>query len=89
MPHEGRRTKGTGMSDSEKVTALRDALIAGEESGDPLSFDNTAFLKRMRDKYVADEGHTELRAEIDKGLVSPESHQTIEDVIARGPKRYC
>jgi antitoxin ParD1/3/4 len=31
-----------------KVKALQDALIAGEESGPPMPFDNEAFLKRMR-----------------------------------------
>lgn len=31
-----------------KVNALRDALIAGEESGPLTSFDNEAFVKRMR-----------------------------------------
>lgn len=35
-----------------KVKALRDALIAGEQSGEPREFDNKAFLKRMRDKHV-------------------------------------
>ena len=34
-----------------KVKALRDALIAGEESGPPTPFDNTAFLTRMRAQY--------------------------------------
>lgn len=34
-----------------KVKALRDALIAGEESGPPEPFDNAAFLKRMRAKH--------------------------------------
>ena len=33
-----------------KVRALQDALIAGEESGPPVPFDNKAFLKRMRTK---------------------------------------
>lgn len=35
-----------------KVKALRDALIAGEQSGEPREFDNKTFLKRMRDKHV-------------------------------------
>lgn len=35
-----------------KVKALRDALIAGEQSGESKPFDNAAFLKRMREKYV-------------------------------------
>ncbi|MFT4184561.1 MAG: type II toxin-antitoxin system ParD family antitoxin [Rhizobium sp.] len=34
-----------------KVKALQDALIAGEESGQPVPFDNAAFLKRMRATY--------------------------------------
>lgn len=33
-----------------KVKALQAALIAGEESGSPVPFDNTAFLKRMRNR---------------------------------------
>jgi len=35
-----------------KVKALRDALIAGEESGAPVSFDNNAFVRRMRTKHA-------------------------------------
>ena len=35
-----------------KVKALQDALIAGEESGPPVPFDNKAFLQRMREKNV-------------------------------------
>ena len=35
-----------------KVKALQDALIAGEESGPPVPFDNKAFLQRMRAKHV-------------------------------------
>lgn len=34
-----------------KVTALQEALIAGEESGPPVPFDNAAFLQRMREKH--------------------------------------
>ena len=34
-----------------KVKALQNALIAGEESGEVASFDNVAFLKRMRTTY--------------------------------------
>ncbi|AGB70829.1 MULTISPECIES: type II toxin-antitoxin system ParD family antitoxin [Rhizobium] len=34
-----------------KVKALQSALIAGEESGEIASFDNAAFLKRMRATY--------------------------------------
>ncbi|MGD9738615.1 MAG: type II toxin-antitoxin system ParD family antitoxin [Bauldia sp.] len=34
-----------------RVSALREALIEGEESGPPAPFDNAAFLKRMRDKH--------------------------------------
>jgi antitoxin ParD1/3/4 len=35
-----------------KVKALRDALIAGEESGAPRPFDSDAFLKRMHAKHA-------------------------------------
>lgn len=35
-----------------KVKALRDALVAGEESGPPMPFDNKAFLKRMRTRHA-------------------------------------
>ncbi len=35
-----------------KVKALRDALIAGEDSGPPAPFDNKAFLKRMRARHA-------------------------------------
>ncbi len=35
-----------------KVKALQDALIAGEESGTPLPFDNAAFLKRMHASHA-------------------------------------
>ena len=31
-----------------KLKALQEALIAGEESGEPRQFDNEAFLARMR-----------------------------------------
>ena len=34
-----------------QVKALRDALVAGEESGPPQPFDSDAFLKRMRVKH--------------------------------------
>ncbi|MCA3415317.1 MAG: type II toxin-antitoxin system ParD family antitoxin [Roseomonas sp.] len=33
-----------------KVTALQEALIAGEESGQPALFQNDVFLERMRSK---------------------------------------
>ncbi len=35
-----------------RVKALQDALIAGEKSGEIASFDNAAFLKRMRATYA-------------------------------------
>lgn len=35
-----------------KLRTLQAALIAGEESGTPATFDSEAFLKRMRDKHV-------------------------------------
>lgn len=34
-----------------RVKALQDALVAGEQSGDPQPFDNEAFLRRMRQKH--------------------------------------
>lgn len=34
-----------------RVRALREALIAGEMSGEPQSFDNEAFLAKMRAKH--------------------------------------
>lgn len=33
------------------VRALQNALIAGEESGEPRAFNNDAFVKRMRAKH--------------------------------------
>jgi len=35
-----------------KVKALREALVAGEESGPPRRFAGKAFLKRMRAKHA-------------------------------------
>ena len=35
-----------------KLKALQNALIAGEESGEPAPFDNNAFLTRMRAKHA-------------------------------------
>lgn len=35
-----------------KVKALQGALIAGEESGPPAPFDETAFLKKMRAQHA-------------------------------------
>ena len=40
-----------------KVKALQDALIAGEESGEPREFDHEAFLARMHEKYAARHGN--------------------------------
>ncbi|QEL21408.1 type II toxin-antitoxin system ParD family antitoxin [Bosea sp. F3-2] len=34
-----------------RVQTLRDALVAGEESGEPAPFDNDAFLRRMRERH--------------------------------------
>jgi antitoxin ParD1/3/4 len=34
-----------------KVRALRSALIAGEQSGEPREFDKADFLKRMHEKH--------------------------------------
>jgi antitoxin ParD1/3/4 len=35
-----------------RVRALQNALIAGEESGEPRRFDNAAFLKRMHETHA-------------------------------------
>lgn len=35
-----------------KVKALQDALIAGEQSGEPQPFDRNDFLKRMHEKHI-------------------------------------
>lgn len=35
-----------------RVRALQNALIAGEESGQPEAFDSDAFLKEMRKKHA-------------------------------------
>ena len=35
-----------------KVQALQNALIAGEQSGEPQPFDREAFLARMHDKHA-------------------------------------
>lgn len=35
-----------------KVRLLQEALIAGEQSGEPRTFDKGAFLKRVHDKHV-------------------------------------
>ena len=34
-----------------KLSVLQQALIAGENSGEPQPFNNKAFIKRMREKY--------------------------------------
>lgn len=35
-----------------KVRVLQEALIAGEQSGEPSEFDKAAFLKQMHEKHV-------------------------------------
>lgn len=35
-----------------RVRVLQEALIAGEQSGEPSEFDKAAFLKRMYEKHV-------------------------------------
>jgi antitoxin ParD1/3/4 len=35
-----------------KVRLLQEALIAGEQSGEPRAFDKDAFVKRMHEKHV-------------------------------------
>jgi len=39
-----------------RVRALQDALIAGEQSGEPRAFDGDAFLERMHSKHAAQHG---------------------------------
>jgi antitoxin ParD1/3/4 len=41
-----------------KVRALQDALIAGEQSGEPRPFDSEAFLERMHAKYAGKHGRS-------------------------------
>lgn len=36
-----------------RVKALQDALIEGEQSGEPEPFDSDAFLKQMHDRHTA------------------------------------
>ena len=36
-----------------KVKALQNALIAGEQSGEPQLFDRDDFLKRMHEKHIS------------------------------------
>lgn len=36
-----------------QVARLQEALIAGEQSGEPRSFDGEAFVQRMKEKYGA------------------------------------
>ena len=57
------------MKDSEKIRGLRKALIAGEQSGEPQSFDSAAFLRQMRDKHGVGDDTNRLQAEIKKGLL--------------------
>jgi antitoxin ParD1/3/4 len=38
-----------------KVRVLQDALVVGEQSGTPRSFDNEAFLNRMHAKHDAED----------------------------------
>jgi antitoxin ParD1/3/4 len=35
----------------EKLAALRQALIDGENSGEPVTFDGASFLKTMHEKH--------------------------------------
>jgi antitoxin ParD1/3/4 len=37
-----------------KVTAVQNALIAGEQSGEPRRFDSDAFLNRMHTQHAAE-----------------------------------
>ncbi|MCY4303315.1 MAG: type II toxin-antitoxin system ParD family antitoxin [Aestuariivita sp.] len=36
-----------------KIKALQDALITGEQSGEPQLFDRDDFLKRMQEKHIS------------------------------------
>ncbi len=40
-----------------KVRSLQEALIAGEQSGEPRAFDSEAFLTRMHAKYADQSGN--------------------------------
>lgn len=38
--------------EEQQLKTLRDALVAGEQSGKPKTFDNEAFKRKMHRKYV-------------------------------------
>ena len=38
--------------EEQQLKALRDSLVAGEQSGKPKAFDNEAFKRKMHRKYV-------------------------------------
>ena len=40
--------------EKRKILAINEALVVGEESGDPIPFDNEKFKTRMRLKYGPD-----------------------------------
>ena len=47
------RTEPRSLEEHEsEVKALQDALIEGEQSGEPQFFDRDGFLKRMHDRHI-------------------------------------
>lgn len=42
-------------NEKQKIEAINKALIVGEESGNPIEFDNVKFKAKMRKKLVGDE----------------------------------
>ncbi|MET0240234.1 MAG: type II toxin-antitoxin system ParD family antitoxin [Sphingobium sp.] len=50
-----------------RARVLQEALIAGEQSGEPRPFDSEAFLTRMRAKYAARHGEEDVPAFADGG----------------------
>ncbi len=39
--------------EESKIKAINEAIVIGEESGNPIPFDNKAFKNRMKTKYKA------------------------------------
>lgn len=37
--------------EKQKIQALNEALVVGEQSGKPIAFDNEQFKNRMREKF--------------------------------------
>lgn len=40
--------------EKQKIKAINKALLIGEQSGDPISFDNEKFKAKMREKFKVD-----------------------------------